>query len=66
MTNEKKFTSSGSLGNAHVIMVGVKYPDTDILDTEVKIEAGFICCITWKDKEKFLEELNAIIYKYSI
>jgi G3E family GTPase len=45
---------------------GEQYKGREVLDTRVEIDAGCICCITWKDKEKFIEELMAVIDKYAI
>lgn len=36
------------------------------LDTAVNVSEGTLCVITWADREKFTEELNAVIDKYRI
>ncbi len=53
-------------GNLRLTLSGEQYKGQDVLDTKVEIEAGTICWITWKDKEKFLSELKAVIDKYAI
>jgi hypothetical protein len=42
------------------------YVDGEYLDTEVKTECGTLCCISGKDRFKFIEEINAVINKYRI
>jgi hypothetical protein len=45
---------------------GEQYKGQDVLDTRVEIESGTICWITWKDRDKFIDELNELIAKYAI
>jgi hypothetical protein len=62
----KKVKHSASIGRLSAVLSGEQYSGSPILDTSVQLEAGYLCWITWSDKEKFLEELNSIINKYCI
>jgi hypothetical protein len=40
--------------------------ETEYLDTNVYADDSYFCSITWLDIDKFIEELQSIIGKYSI
>lgn len=67
MINERKFIHDRSIvGRLEMRFSGEVYPDAPVLDTEVKIDSGTLCWISWPEKDQFLKELNEVITKYSI
>jgi hypothetical protein len=62
--NKVVFTKS--LGRLRVTLTATRYPGEPLLDTEVKIEGGCLCCISLPDADNFFNELNDVIAKYEI
>lgn len=65
-------TTYRSIGAPHLPSVEIEfisehYPDEpQPLDTTVNIAHGTLCAITWADRDKFVEELQAVINKFMI
>lgn len=45
---------------------GEQYKGNPVLDTKVLIKEGTLCWVTWEDRMKLTEEIQAVIDKYSI
>jgi hypothetical protein len=73
MSDERKFARANiskcetPFGNGTVTgkFEAERFPGSDLLDTSVELEITPFA-ITWKDKEKLIEELAALIAKYQI
>jgi hypothetical protein len=53
-------------GNLTITFKGEQYKGLPILDTRVEIEGGCLFCLTWEEKEQFMDEFRALIDKYAI
>jgi hypothetical protein len=68
-SNEPKIhKSSASIGNNGLKLnfEGEQYKGLPVLDTRAEINAGTLCWVTWEDRIKLTEELQAVIDKYLI
>lgn len=67
MSTERTAKSYNTLGNGiKITFTGTGYSGEPLLDTEVKVEGGVLCAITWEKQHEFLQELENVINKYRI
>lgn len=55
-----------STDNLELSFVTEQFKGEPELDTKVEIEGGTLCWISLPDKDKFVQELEAVISKYRI
>lgn len=65
-TEPRYITNTHMVGDLQLSFRGEAWDDKGFVDTEVKCNGNLLCWIVWPDKEKFVQELNAIISKYRI
>ncbi len=62
-----KYVGAGHLPGVKLRFDGELYKgDPMPLDTNVTIDGGVLCAISWKDMDAFTEEMQAVIDKYLI
>ena len=66
MNNPRYITQDSFIGNAKIVFTGEQFTGLPILNTEVSIGEETLCCISWPQREEFIDKLNAIISEYRI